>query len=378
MEIQNDFEVIIVGGGINGVSTAYALAKRNKKVLLLEQYDVNHAHGSSHGDGRIIRYAYPETIYTELAKLVYPLWQEIETRANTKITHKTGGIIFGKPNNEDVISVVQNLTKCNIPFEQFSREEAKLKFPMFNFPEDNIVIYQSDSGVAFASKAVKTIWNCAVALGATMLTNEKVTSLQVVNPQQVVVTTQNGKTFTAGKLVVAAGAWVKDLMKQLNLEMKLKVTEEEVFYFKDKRENSQEHSMYNMPVFIGLDEPQTYGLPQIDIPGVKVAWHHSGTEIDINGRKHLEKQKNRAEVVSGIVKNIFPNLETEAHHNLLCIYTSTVNHNFIVDCHPEYKNVVVLSACSGHGFKFGPAMGDIAALLSLDLPIPLNIDEFKL
>jgi len=120
--------VIIVGGGIHGTATAYALAKRGKKVLLLEQFDVNHEYGSSHGDGRIVRYSYPEAIYIELSKLVFPLWNEIQERTGTKLVHTTGGILFGAPDDVDTVEMVKNFHKCGIDYEDLTSEEAKKYF----------------------------------------------------------------------------------------------------------------------------------------------------------------------------------------------------------------------------------------------------------
>lgn len=375
-----DYNVIIIGGGIHGASTADALSKMGKKVLLLEQFDVNHEEGSSHGDGRIIRYSYPESIYIEMSKLAYPLWKDIEQRSGTKVTHITGGITFGPADDTDLIDLINNMRRLGIPFEELTMEEANKRFPMYKIPAGNRIVYQKDSGVAFASKAVKALWELARKQGATILARERVVNLRVASAEQVEVATQSGKRFTGEKLVVAAGAWAKSLLLQLNLDLPLYVTQEQVYYWKEKKGNLVHH-MHNMPVFIVHGKQQFYGLPQIDIPGVKVGWHHSGREIDVTEKNvpSPNLDATRQKTVSEFVSRVFPDLAHEApDYKLYCLYTSTPDNHFIIDYHPQYKNVIIGSPCSGHGFKFGPVVGLFLAQMAIGENLPISLDMFKI
>jgi len=348
-------------------------------VLMLEQFDVNHEEGSSHGDGRIIRFSYPEPIYTEMSKIAYPLWADIERRYGSKVTQITGGITFGPQDDVDLLDLIKNLKESGVPVEVMSAEEASKRFPVYRIPAGNTVVYQKDSGVAFASKAVKALWELSARQGVTIMTHEKVEHIKVVNENQVAVTTRSGKRFTGEKLVVTAGAWAKDLLLQLHLDLPLVATREQVFYWEEKDPNLRHH-MDKMPVFIVHGTPHFYGLPQIDLPGVKIGWHHSGDTIDPNNKiVSPEADANREKVVSQFVKNVFPDLKFESPcHKLYCLYTTTTDHHFIIDYHPMYKNVIIGSPCSGHGFKFGPVVGALLAGLALGEKIPISLEQFKI
>jgi len=348
----------------------------------LEQFDVNHEEGSSHGDGRIIRFSYPETIYTEMSKIAYPMWNDIEKRHGSKLFQITGGITFGPEDDRDLKLLIDNLTRQQLPFEVLTAEETNKRFPIYRIPSGNKVVYQKDSGVAFASKAVKALWELASKQGALMLSNQKVIAARVISENRVKVTTLLRDGFLGKKLVITAGAWTNDILRDLHLDVPLKVTQEQVFYWKEKQVNLNHH-MDRMPVFIvhaPEGEPLFYGLPQIDIPGVKIGWHHSGTEIDIKNKKSSPNDdKKREKVVSDFVKKVFPELVHETPvHMLHCLYTTTPDGHFILDYHPLHKNVIIGSPCSGHGFKFGPAIGSLLASMALDEKLPISLDQFKI
>jgi len=225
------YDVIVVGGGIMGVSTAYHLALKGKKFVLLEQFEPNHSAGSSHGETRIIRFTYDEEIYVEMAKKSYEEWHEIEIKSGESLITTTGGVDFG-PNLDSLASIRNALTAKNIPFETLSLEQASRRFPQFNFDYSDIteeekkknqhnyqVIYQKDTGVLFAERAVKALWKLAEQNGAQMLPFHKCISIQLHNEntkKKVVVTAiaeWSERVFIGKKVVLAGGAWTNKLSR---------------------------------------------------------------------------------------------------------------------------------------------------------------------
>eukprot|EP01112_Ceratiomyxa_fruticulosa_P013455 TRINITY_DN3789_c0_g2_i1.p1 TRINITY_DN3789_c0_g2~~TRINITY_DN3789_c0_g2_i1.p1 ORF type:complete len:437 (-),score=75.94 TRINITY_DN3789_c0_g2_i1:121-1431(-) len=374
------FDVVVVGGGIQGSSTAYELAKKGKKVLLLEQYAQDHEEGSSHGDGRIIRFAYPEEIYVKMSAIAYPLWDKIQKETETQLIKITGGIDFGSPTERNIIELEENFIKNNIPYEVLDEKTASARFPHFKFAENTKVLYQKDGGVVFAHKAVKAMWGLARKYGAVCLPHHRVIDVSVHSSSIVHVKTENGKKFQAKSAVIAAGAWTKSILEKLNLSLPLEVSQEQVLYWQDPKTRPNpslvDHTMHGMPIFISHGPDLFYGLPEIEIKGVKCGWHHSGPKIDISKGK-IEHTAEGVQKVREFIISHFPHLDHKLPiKSVTCLYTNTPDYHFILDRHPVHSNIIIGSACSGHGFKFGPAIGQILSCLVLNETPPIPLDQF--
>ncbi|EGG17987.1 hypothetical protein DFA_06653 [Cavenderia fasciculata] len=390
-EEDETYDVIVVGGGITGTSSAYLLAKSGLKVLLLEQFEKMHSNGSSHGDGRIIRYSYPEDIYVKLSKIAYPLWAQVEKESKQKLIHITGGLDFGAFDEEALRQLLIAYDNNKISYSILGYKEANKRFPQYKFDKETLIVYQPDSGVVFASKAVGALWSLAQKYGATLFDKTKVDTITVENDNMVTVKTLDQKTFVAKKIVLAAGGWINDLLlrSQLGLRIPVNISMEKVFYYQPKQSTATtttttiDYTMYSNPVTINYAGKDLiyYSLPQIDIPGVKVGYHHSGPVLDSMDSPKPEYPQEYQDMVSGFVGKYMPGLNNKLDSNtktLLCHYTNTSDFHFIIDRHPSHRNIIIASPCSGHGFKFGPAIGQIVLDLVMDIDTPIPLDDFSL
>ncbi|KYR02581.1 hypothetical protein DLAC_00021 [Tieghemostelium lacteum] len=363
------YDICVIGGGITGTSTAYQLSKEGYKVLLLEQYKIGHDNGSSHGDGRIIRFSYPEDIYLELAKLAYPLWNDIENESGSKLIQITGGIDFGSHKSQALIDLINAYKKHNIKYQVMEYQEANERFPQFNFQKENLIVYQQDAGVVYATKAVQTIWELAKRFGAVALDDKKVDQIKVESPELVTIQTVDQCIYKSKKVVLSCGGWINEILlrSQLNLQIPVEASQEKVFYWSPKPETKNiDYSQYSNPVSIYYGEVDAfYSLPQIEIPGVKIGYHHSG-----NALSSMKENKTKVyppefvEKIKKFVEKYNPGLDhSKESHSLTCVYTNTSDYHFIIDKHPRHQNVIIASPCSGHGFKFGPAIGKVITQL---------------
>ena len=213
------FDAIIIGAGAMGSAAAYYLGKRGQRVLLLEQFELDHRKGSSYGHSRIIRYAYDSPEYVELAKDTFPLWFAVQEELGETLYFKTGGIDFGPADDETLQATIRAVQINDIRHEMLSVNEAQERFPQFRFNNDFKVLYQPDGGFVAASKAVRGHIKLAQSYGATVKDRTAVDSIRI-NSDSVEVSTAN-ENYAARNLVVTAGSWAKTLLAQTGLDLPL-------------------------------------------------------------------------------------------------------------------------------------------------------------
>jgi len=219
--MNDSFDVIIIGAGAMGSAAAYYFSQRKQRVLLLEQFELDHRRGSSYGYSRIIRYSYDYPEYVELAKDCFPLWFAVEDSLGEQLYVKTGGIDFGPADDEMLRATIESVQSGMIEHELLSVEEAHRRFPQYRFGEDFRILYQPDSGFVKASHAVKGHIQLARQNGAILKDNTVVADV-LINQDSVEVATSDGD-FSAGKLVVTAGSWARSLLLETGLDLPLRV-----------------------------------------------------------------------------------------------------------------------------------------------------------
>lgn len=211
--------------------------------------------------------------YVDMMKLAAIGWSECESATGEVVRAVTGGLDIAGKGDPGLDALRRSFEANGVPYETLDRDECARRFPQFRLTPSQEAVYQRDSGVLFATKAVKALWRWACLLGCEMVTNERVASIGD-SEAGAFVTTRSGKRFDASHVVVAPGAWLSPLCASVGINMPTRVSEEMVSYWEPKPGSAVDISFKSMPVFIpwatnGLGPYGYYGLPQIDVKGVK-------------------------------------------------------------------------------------------------------------
>jgi monomeric sarcosine oxidase len=356
------FDVIVIGMGVVGAGAAYHLAKRGVSVLALEQFELDHQMGSSYGESRIIRYAYKESVYVDMAKEAFPMWHALEQETGKHLLTQSGGLDFGPADYWSLLDTRNNLAAANIAHEWLSPAEVSKRFPQFHLDDHMMAIYQPDAATMNASLCVRTLVESAQKNGVVLKTQCPVTKIEPLTDSVRVHTPQG--IFSAGKVIISAGAWAGKLLDKLDLHLPLTPTRQEQCFFRPT--DRQMFTAGTFPVFIYHNEPWYYGLPDMGT-GFKVAIHNLTVPTDPD---HTSREKDEAiiEEVRAWVKHFLPAGDSPIRETRVCLYTMTPDEHFIIDTHPAYSNVIIGSPCSGHGFKFGIVTGQMLADLAQGQP----------
>lgn len=355
------YDVIVIGAGVMGGAAAYHLARRGRRVLLLEQFPIGHERGSSHGHSRIFRLAYDEPDYLRLARAAYPLWRELEADTGAELLRLTGGLDFADAGSPALAATRDTLAAAGVPFEEVDHLAAAERLPQFAFSAGVAGLYTPTSGILDASACVAALAEGARRHGATLRDEEPATEIRPTSGG-VEVSTAAG-AYAADRLVVTAGSWARPLLRQLGLDLPLTVTKEQFAFFRPLRPELFEPE--RCPIFIHHIEgaPSMYGFPMAGLPGVKAAFHNAGPTIAPEGEGREVEPGPLAELHAHVARWL-PLAAGEIMHAQTCRYTNTPDHEFIIDRHPEHAQIVIGSPCSGHGFKFGIVVGSILADLA--------------
>ena len=307
-----------------GCATAWALAERGAEVTVHEQFELDHARGSSHGRTRIFRVAYPDVDWVRFAQKAYAGWQELDPGVLGLY-----GLIELVPDR--ALTSVSALEECGVPYRWLGTDEVRGHGAIL--PDGWAALYIPDGGVIFADRARHAFLEAA---GVEVETNRRIESTDELEADVVVVT---------------AGSWVRELVT----DVPVTVTRETVAYFEragppppaiaDLNAETGGHALYS------LHDP---------VHGFKAGVHHAGAEADPNTEAPPDPAI--VERVAAWVRERFPDVDPEPVLTQTCLYTTTADESFILE---RRGRVVVGSACSGHGFKFAPAVGRRLADLAL-------------
>lgn len=343
-----DVDVVIVGAGIAGSAAAWWLTTLGRSVVVLEQFGADHAQGSSHGTSRIFRLAYADALYVDLARQALSLWRDVEQLAGTALIHTTGGLDHGNRRNPQALAKV--LAARGVEHDLLTPTDAAQRWPHLRF--DTEVLHQPDAGRIQSRAAVETFRTLAIRGGAELRFHTPAVSVEQ-QPYGALVATDHER-YRCRTAVVAAGAWTETLTNALTTLPILTVTQEQTFHLLPREE------MMHWPVVVHKDEQSTYAIP-VPGEGFKVAEHHSGAITSAERRDSRVDPAARERIVD-YARQWLPGVSPTILSETTCLYTSTANDDFLLD---RVGNVVIASACSGHGFKFAPLLGKTIAQLAL-------------
>eukprot|EP00873_Tetraselmis_striata_P010688 jgi/Tetstr1/430952/TSEL_020707.t2 len=354
---DNEYDVIVCGLGAMGAATAYHLAKRGIKVLGLEQFRIAHDRGSSHGLSRIIRKAYFEhPSYVPLLEESYRLWQVLEAEVGAELLTVTGAL--------DLVRCSTAAAELHgLPYEVLTGAEVNARFPGYCLPEHFSAFYQPDSGILAAEDCVSAHAAVARQHGARLLEGVRLADWRVLPSGGVAVTCADGSTFEARKLVLCSGPWIAQQVPELQ---ELAVPERQVVGWFPHR-SAAHFSPAAFPVFILDDAEATYyGFPEFRSPGCMKLGRFGHLREVIRPQELGEAvTEEDVKVMRRALERYFPSVSREPERCGVCMFTNSIDSDFILDRHPQHPEQVLLcSPCSGHGFKMSPVIGSIMADLA--------------
>lgn len=372
-----DSDYIVIGAGLAGAATAWHLADRGYQVEVLERTTPGNEEGSSHGSARILRYAYPDHFYSELVQRAKLGWDELERRSGQQLFTPTGALDHGESREPRQLASV--LDTLNIEHELFSARAAHERWPQFRFETE--VLWHPDAGVLNSVRAVETMLALAEATGnALVSTHWNVSKISRAAGGGFTVSSTSGETATSRSVVVAAGGWLPHMLAALALPAgflarfpRLEVRQEQALHLPWHGTDAQGVTYPDWPTFIHKQATlQTYGLPgglDAGFRGQKVAQFNGGrvlsSALERDGRIQSEMRQKLIDYAIEYLPGVVP----EPYAETTCLFTNTTNEDFIID---TADGVTILSACSGHGGKFAPLLGELAAAVATGESTPLE------
>jgi monomeric sarcosine oxidase len=361
MSSSRSYDVAVVGAGVFGAWTAWHLAKRKQRVLLLEAYGPGHSRASSGGETRIIRMSYgPDEIYTRWSQRSLVQWRDLFAASGERLFHQTGVLWLAGKDEMRLCDSAGCLQRCGITHQIFDHADLEKRYPQVNFDSITHGLLEPESGVLLARRAVSCTAQNAVQKGVTMK------AAQVVPPQGTgqleFIDTASGECISAGKFVFACGPWLGKMFPEW-LSSRIFPTRQEVFFFAPPAGDTR-FAPPTLPTWLFQDD-EVYGLPDIESRGLKLACDKHGETIDPDTRSRLVSPAG-AEWARTYVAHRFPALkDAPIVETRVCQYENTSSGDFLIDRHPELSNVWLVGGGSGHGFKHGPALGEYVANLLL-------------
>ena len=352
--MSESYDAIVVGLGAHGSAAAYHLATRGLRVLGLEQFPRGHTLGSSGGLSRIIRLSYYEhPDYVPLLKRAWDLWRELERASGETLLTQTGGLYVGSPDGELVSGALASARQHALAHEVLAPDELRVRFPLFQLDRDWVGLLDAQAGWLAPERCIETHLRMAERHGATLRFGEPVTGWGR-DGDGVRADSASG-TYRAAHLVLTAGAWMSRLLT--GLAPHLWVERNVLFWFEPR---GHRHAFAGLPVWIVEDADRSwYGFPYDEQYGLKVAGLHFGDRVDPDTVEREPRPTDEARVRT-FLRRRMPQADGERRLAKVCMYTNSPDGNFVIDRLLEAP-VVYASACSGHGFKFASAIGELLA-----------------
>lgn len=368
------FDVAVVGLGAMGSAAAFQLARRGQQVLGLDRYAPPHALGSSHGQTRIIREAYFEhPAYVPLVQRAYQLWEELQQLSGRALLLPTGGLTLGRPDGMQVSGAMRSAEIHRLPHQVLGATEVRRRFPALNPADDMVAVWEPRAGILFPEACIESHLELARQHGAQLLTNQTVLGWQA-EADRVRLFSANGE-FRARRLLISAGPWTSQLVPDLRLP--LSVERQVLFWFAPQADQAQ-FGPDRCPISLWEYEAgrSCYAFPDLG-EGVKIAKHHQG-ELTAPDSLRREVDALEVEAMRPLLRRYLPAADGACLRTAVCMYTNTPDFHFLIDFHPRHHQVLIASPCSGHGFKFASAIGELLADLLVTGKTDSDVSLFSL
>lgn len=354
---SSSYDVVVVGAGVFGSWTAWHLANRKLKVLVLDAYGAAHARASSGGETRIIRMSYAaDEIYTRWSQRSLVQWKELSAACGQPLFQQTGVLWLEGSDDLRLRESQATIGRCSIPHEVMDNAVLTKRYPQVNFDGISRGLLEPGSGVLLARRAVESVMEEGKKKQAEFLIAQAVTPDGGGTISKLA--TSRCGAFSAGQFVFACGPWLGKVFPEL-LGQRIFPTRQEVFFFGSPAGDPR-FAPPHLPTWL-FNHDEVYGMPDIESRGLKMARDAHGERVDPDTQSRIVSAEG-AEWARKYVARRFPALkDAPIVETRVCQYENTSNGDFLIDRHPEMPNVWLAGGGSGHGFKHGPALGEYLA-----------------
>jgi sarcosine oxidase len=357
------FDVAVVGLGGVGSAVAAQCAARGASVIGLEQFGPAHDRGSSHGKSRMIRQAYFEdAAYVRLVLRSYELWRELEQKTAQQLLRITGVLSVGEEGSEIISGTKRSAAEHELRLETLSSRQVQERYPTLQLLPDEVALFEPDGGVLDPERAVGAHLKLARKSGADLRFQAAMRRWEA-SEEGTTIVLEDDSRISARTFVLSLGPWFKETLDTLGVPLRIQRNVQAWF-----SPSSNSYGADVFPAFLldraGLPAP-LYGFPDFG-DGIKAAFHGFG---QLTTADELDREVNLARDVApiaGAMEEWMPGAAAEFREAKPCMYSLTPDGNFVIDRHPQHPNVILCGGFSGHGFKFAPVIGEIAADLALE------------
>jgi sarcosine oxidase len=383
-----NFNTIVVGLGAMGSAAVYQLAKRGNQVLGIDRFSPPHAHGSSHGESRIIRQAIGEgEKYVPLVLRSYELWREIENKTGTDLLAITGGLTLESQSSEAVMhgrhdfldQAIRCAEKFDIRHEILETADIRKRYPQFAVTDER-AYFEAETGFLRPELCIEAQLHLARKHGAVVQTDEPVVSIESSGGSEVTVKTSRA-VYHAEKVIITAGPWISRFLPPAYADL-FKVSRQVMYWF-DIREGSRPaFAAPGFPIFIWLfgtgRQFGFYGFPSLDGKTIKIATEQFTANTDPDHVQRAVSSDEQQSMYKDYVQGRLPEISNRCGAVASCLYTTTADSNFVIDVHPDNDRIIIASPCSGHGFKHSAAIGEALAEQVIDGKSQIDISSFSM
>jgi sarcosine oxidase len=351
------YDVAVIGAGVFGAWTAWHLGRRGKRVLLADAYGPGNARASSAGESRIIRMGYgADELYTRWSVISMGMWKQFFAGMGERLFHETGVLWLAGKDDVRVQQTAETLRRCGVAFDELEPAELQRRYPQIGLDGITKGLLEPHSGVLMARRAVAAVVEDAVR------GDVEYRVAHIVEPHGAgaigAVKASSGERIEASTFVFTCGAWLGKIFPDV-LGLRIFPTRQEVFFFGVPAGDIR-FAPPALPTWL-FQEDEIYGMPDLESRGLKIAVDRHGERVDPDTQSRLTSAEG-AEEARRFVEQRFPGLRgAPIVETRVCQYENTCNGDFLIDQHPEMENVWLVGGGSGHGFKHGPAVGEMVA-----------------
>jgi glycine/D-amino acid oxidase-like deaminating enzyme len=376
--IDPKIHIAVIGAGAFGGWTALHLLKRGAQVTLLDAWGPGNSRASSGGETRVIRATYGgNRIYTQMAIRALHLWKEYETKWQRPLYTRTGALWMVTGEGEYETASIPLLDEAKFGYQKLTTDEAAKKYPQVNFDGVHWVLFEEEAGFLFARQACEVVLQNFIKEGGKYI-QSNVKPGVITNNNMDSIELSDGTKLQAAKYVFACGPWLGKVFPEAIGKL-IRPTRQEVFFFGTPA-GDERFDEKHFPVWVDHGKALIYGIPGNKWRGSKVADDTHGPDFDPTNGIRIASES-ALKVVRDLVTVRFPVLkDAPIVESRVCQYENSPDSNFIMDRHPQAKNVWLAGGGSGHGYKMGPAFGEMLSdlVLSEKSPEPLfSLARFK-